>query len=258
MTYERTYRFTNENLSSYQKLFEFKDADVLSVIGSGDQYFSSLLFGAKRTVLFDKNEISKLYFLLKYYSIKNLSYEEFYDYFINQKVKNEKYYKKIRKFLPNDVKFYFDRVYEHNISILFPLSLNSHPINYNTGRVIPYLDKKNYYRLQTILKLTDPPIIKTEYLEHLNMHDIGSFDIMLFSNIYTYLSMSNEEFLEMLKRFKKNLKNNGKIQADYIWSIEKKNEMKFINKEEFELTEVESVRYDGKTDFKDYVLTYKK
>ena len=65
-------------------------------------------------------------------------------------------------------------------------------------------------------------------------------------------------YASKLKRFKKNLKDNGKIQADYIWSIEKKNEMKFINKKEFELTEVESVRYDGKTDFKDYVLTYKK
>lgn len=33
------YPFTNENLTSYQNLYHFDNAKVLSVLGSGDQYF---------------------------------------------------------------------------------------------------------------------------------------------------------------------------------------------------------------------------
>ena len=43
----KLYRFSNENLTSYQDLYDFKNKKVLSVIGSGDQYFSSILYGAE-------------------------------------------------------------------------------------------------------------------------------------------------------------------------------------------------------------------
>ena len=39
----KVYKFSNENLTSYQELYDFTDKKVLSVIGSGDQYFSSIL-----------------------------------------------------------------------------------------------------------------------------------------------------------------------------------------------------------------------
>ena len=48
----RIYGFTNENVFSYQSLYNFSGADVLSVLGSGDQYFSSLLYGANCVEVF--------------------------------------------------------------------------------------------------------------------------------------------------------------------------------------------------------------
>ncbi|MEG2993723.1 MAG: hypothetical protein RR847_05580, partial [Bacilli bacterium] len=80
--YEKVYGFSNENISSYNSLYDFKDKKVLSVLGSGDQYFSSILFGAKEVDLFDSNRLAWFYFILKYYGIKTLSFKEFYDFFV--------------------------------------------------------------------------------------------------------------------------------------------------------------------------------
>ena len=50
---QSVYSFTNENVNSYGNLYNFDNARVLSVLGSGDQYFTSLLYGAKSIDLFD-------------------------------------------------------------------------------------------------------------------------------------------------------------------------------------------------------------
>lgn len=260
MEYSKVYGFTNENLTSYKNIYNFKNSRVLSVIGSGDQYLSSILFGAESVILFDKNEIARLYFLLKFYAIRYLSYEEFTDYFVNKKIMDKKYYSKIRRFLPKDVKYYFDKVYKNNIFIQYPISISNNPINFSTGRVIPYLEKENYYKLQTILRNIEIPIIKTSYLEELYFDKLGKFDVMLFSNIYLYLDMDYQKYKKFLIGLRNNLTTDGKIQANYTWTNGGRGYDDFIHSSDdgFDVTEVSSVRYDGKTDFKDYVLTYKK
>ena len=50
---QKIYDFTNENVSAYKDLFDFSNARVLTVLGSGDQYFTSLLNGAKNIEVFD-------------------------------------------------------------------------------------------------------------------------------------------------------------------------------------------------------------
>ena len=44
---QKIYDFTNENVGAFKSLFDFSNAHVLTVLGSGDQYFTSLLNGAK-------------------------------------------------------------------------------------------------------------------------------------------------------------------------------------------------------------------
>ena len=39
---QKIYDFTNENVSAYKDLFDFSNARVLTVLGSGDQYFTYL------------------------------------------------------------------------------------------------------------------------------------------------------------------------------------------------------------------------
>ena len=69
--YYKVYDFTNENVACLDQLYDFKDAKVLSVVGSGDQYFASILNGAKQVDLFDINPTSYLYFLLKSLDLAN-------------------------------------------------------------------------------------------------------------------------------------------------------------------------------------------
>ena len=59
---QKIYDFTNENVSAYKDLFDFSNARVLTVLGSGDQYFTSLLNGAKNIEVFDYNIVTWYYF----------------------------------------------------------------------------------------------------------------------------------------------------------------------------------------------------
>lgn len=261
MVFERTYSFTNENLTSYENIYNFKNKKVLSVIGSGDQYFSSILFGSDDIVLFDKNIVSKYYFILKFFSIKVLSYEEFYDYFVVKKVRDKNYYKKVRSLLPLEARTYFDIFYKTNMyGLLYPLSISSHKINFTTSRVIPYMSKEKYNKLQGMLKNRKLPKIIISYLESMNFNDLGKFDIMLFSNIYTYLDMDYNGYKEFLGSLKKYITQDGVIQANYIWNWIRDNSYEFLCKEKdgFYLSKVDSVRYNENEKYTDNVLTYRR
>ncbi len=263
MEFDKTYKFTNENLSSYNNLYNFKSSKILSVIGSGDQYFSSLLFGAEDIVLFDKNEIAKYYFIFKFYALRTLTYEQFIDYFIVNKLTKGSYYKIIRHFLPSEVKWFFDKISKDSYigEIVYPFSINNHKINFSSDRVIPYFDKERYYKLQSLLKERELPVIISSYLEQLDISKLSNFDIMLFSNIYLYLNMNKEEYIKFLNnKYKNHLNSDGVIQANYTWTNCGTGYGDFVDRENdgFYIDEVDSVRYDGKNNFKDYVLTYRK
>ena len=71
---EKVYGFTNENINVFPEFFNFDNANVLTVLGSGDQYFGALLNGARDVEVFDINYLAWYHFLLKYTAIKILSY----------------------------------------------------------------------------------------------------------------------------------------------------------------------------------------
>lgn len=112
--YNTVYKFSNENLASFKNIYKFKDAKVLTVIGSGDQYFTSLLNGAKDVEIFDKNETSYLFFILKFYAIKTLSYDEFFHFLKLKDAYNFNIYNKLSKVLPLDILKYYNSILETN------------------------------------------------------------------------------------------------------------------------------------------------
>ena len=75
------FRFSNENISEYYKLYNFNNKDVLTVIGSGDQALSAIYRGAKKVDVFDINKLSYYLLMLKKYAIKSLTYNEFITFF---------------------------------------------------------------------------------------------------------------------------------------------------------------------------------
>lgn len=219
--YYSVYDFTNENIACLDFIYDFKDAKVLSVVGSGDQYFASILYGAKQVDLFDINPTSYLYFLLKFYSIRELSYEEFCDFLVIKNLQNLNVYEKLIKVLPKDVLKYYKYILlnSKNKKLIFKRdgidlsNKKSKKYYFNQSYyIIPYFDKKNYYKLQELLKKQNIP----KYYE-LNFIDIkdkikDNYDIALLSNIYNYLSINISEYAEIVENL-----NIPQIQILYDW-----------------------------------------
>lgn len=212
---DKVYGFTNENLTSYESIYDFEGANVVSVLGSGDQYFSSILFGAKDVLLFDCNPSTWSYFILKFYAIQILSYEEFKDLFVTSKLSNEILLKKIEQYLPNDVFLYFKRLacLNKKLSEMIIYSvLSFKEENFNSGRIIPYFDENNYYKLQELLNNRKLPTFYVKSLENLDSILDKRYDILLASNIYNWLPLEPYDYKILLKQLPVDI-----IQALYIW-----------------------------------------
>jgi len=207
--------FTNENLTSYEKLFDFKNKKVLTVVGSSDQYFASLLYGAKTVDLYDINPEVIDYFFLKFEALKNLTYEEFKELFINSKFQNYAIYEKLRYYLPIKIKRKFDSLLFSRKDFIIYSSISNFPLNFSTDRIIPYLNELKYYELQKILLNTVYPNIIIEDLE--NITNIN-YDLLLTSNIFQWKTLTIEDYLKYLDSL-----NIPQIQAMYIYnSIQEK------------------------------------
>jgi len=211
------YRFSNENLKEYQQLYNFEGAKVLSVAGSGDQYFSSLLYGAENVELYDINKHAWYYFILKFYAIKYLSYEMFFEYMITNKMKDRSIYNILKekiictsheKDIINATNF-FDR--ECVYKLLYKITTD-------IKRTIPYLEPEKYYQLQSILKDRElPRFYLGDFFELVDELSQKNYDIILTSNIYnwahfTYIKEDIDNYRETLFKF-----NCSEIQALYSW-----------------------------------------
>lgn len=80
-------------------------------------------------------------------------------------------------------------------------------------RMLPYLEKENYYKLQAILnKVGLPECIIKDFKDISSGNERKNYDIMLLSNIYHWLDLNPEEFKLMLNKFDPCI-----IQAVYAW-----------------------------------------
>lgn len=244
------YGFTNENVSSFSSLYNFSNAKVLSVLGSGDQYFASLLHGAREVDLYDVNEMTWDFFILKYYGIMILGYDQFYDYFVLEKLNNEKYFEYLLSYLPRNVGSRLSDLYERYNGLSSYLTPDIASISYDDGHVIPYFDKKEYYRLQEILESKDLPKFYLE--DFVNLPDKlpkSRYDIVLASNIFYWLYLDEEE--EKVAEYKGLLEKFDcpEIQALYSWTLPPELERRFLENG-FDVEQVPSAKsfqlYDDK------------
>ena len=67
--YGKLFYQTNEDLMDQYLDIDFQNKDVLSVLASGDQVFTSRLLDAKRTDAFDFNRLAIYYFYLRIWAI---------------------------------------------------------------------------------------------------------------------------------------------------------------------------------------------
>lgn len=237
---KHVYPFTNENLSSYKDIYDFDNSKVLSVLGSGDQYFSSLLYGAKEIQVYDCNFLAWDFFVLKYYGILILNYEEFYDYFVTKRLDDSSYFNTLLPYLPNDVANRLQKNKKSHQKLSRFLYLDVIDGKYNNGFAIPYFDKEKYYQLQSILINQKLPTFYLSYLQSLpSIVENQSYDIILTSNIYDWLYADLEE--ECVKEYKELLTkfNYEEIQALYRWKMSE-NLKQELEQNDFEITTVPS------------------
>lgn len=251
---DKVYGFSNENVASYLDIYKMEQAKVLSVIGSGDQYFTALLGGAKEITLYDININAWYYFVLKYMAIKYLSFEEFVTFFVDNNLNNIALYLKIRDYLPYEVRLFWDRFR------IIKLNFSSIKLN-NTifscfkvkdyERFIPYFKKEEYYRLKDILHHTTlPKVIINDFVNIAESKNRGSYDLMFLSNIYHWIDKDPEEFKKLLDLYDSCI-----IQAMYRWSYN--SEIESFSSLGFDINLVDAVNKVNCYD-QNYVLTYKK
>ena len=236
------YPFTNENLTSYQNLYNFDNSKVLSVLGSGDQFFSSLLYGAKEIELYDSNFLAWDFFILKYYGILILNYEEFYDYFVIKRLDSSYYFNKLLQYLPQSSINRLEKLKKQYRYLSSALYLDIIEDKYNNGEYIPYFDKEKYYQLQSILMKQKIPNFYSVHLQHLpQIVENKSYDIILTSNIFDWLYKDIEEegvteYKEILNKF-----NYKEIQALYCWNLSESLKQEFM-KNNFEIQSIPSIK----------------
>ena len=214
---EKVYSFTNENVSSYSDIYNMNGANMLTILGSGDQYFTAILNGAKNVELIDINVISWYYFVLKFTSIKYLSYEEFIKFFITEKINNNVVYAKIRNYLPNDIRNFFDKMVIIKSSFSNILSSSGMTELFSEDdykRYIPYLEENQYYKLQETLRSIELPVFSHQDFQYfINENNKKQYDIVMLSNIYHWMNMEPLDFKRLLDKA-----NCDVIQALYSWN----------------------------------------
>lgn len=252
---QKVYGFTNEFIAAYPEIYNFENADVLSVLGSGDQYFMSVLAGAKDVTLFDFNINAWYHFVLKFMAIRRLSYEEFWQFFITDNLNNLKLYSKICEYLPKDVKKFFDimkftclKFSNIKIRATFLDCLKKE----DYLRMLPYLNEDNYYKLQELLNKKElPKCYVKDFVEIALSKERKDYDLLLLSNIYHWMDFTPYDFMTLLNQFDPCI-----IQALYSWHYSKEIE-NFINLG-FDLAKVPAVKPTVFNDGVNYVLTYKR
>lgn len=225
-TTHAVFSFSNENLNEIFKHRRLKNKRVATVGSSGDQVLYSILKGCRDVTCIDADPYTQPYTELKLAAIKNLTFEEFLDYFRYDNILNHKYYAKISHDLSEYSKAFWDEVMLNSDStmsfagismVLFKIfqSVSTYKDFISTRDAMEYCSNKKKYNL---LKESLDEDIKIEFIQsgfdefHENLR--GRYDLILLSNIYDYID--NKIYLNEVKKLKYfNLKPFGEMQLHY-------------------------------------------
>lgn len=143
--------------------------------------------------------------------------------FIIDNLNNLAIYGKLRNFLPDEVKYFFDKL----ISLKRDFSsIKLRNVIFDNAKInnIPYFDSKTYYVLQSLLRNQPIPSFYNCDLLNIKSFTKKSYDVALISNIYHYLSMNANQYLEFLN---KNVKS-SQILALYTWILNDEERDEFL------------------------------
>ena len=114
---KRYYTFTNEGLRFYMPKFPMEGRDVLTVAASGDHVLGCALAGAKNITAFDHNKYALYWAELKVACAKNLSYDQFLEFYFRNEyapIKKDEY-ERVRDALAPETAQYFDKFVKEKV-----------------------------------------------------------------------------------------------------------------------------------------------
>lgn len=269
--YSKMYIMTTENIDGYYKYFDFKNKKVLVPTSSFDHALNAILKGASEVDTFDINRLSFYMSNLKLAAVKSLTYDEFIEFFLSDNSFNYELYKKICKYLDNDVIEYFNEIYKqfnYNGESISKSYLFHHG-HKNIIKDNTYLLGNNYDTLKEKVKNTKVVFVNTSIL-NLSKLINKKYDLIFLSNISDYAkSIFKDNYLKKYFNFIKNditklLNKNGIVQLAYIYDYGKDGQIrsdinieekrKEVITEEFEVkifpSTIESLKNDA-------IITYK-
>lgn len=236
----RVYAFTNENISGVLKKFDLKDANILSIASSGDQFFNMILSGISRATLVDINPFSEAYiFGFRYAMVLAYSYREYLD------VLNYLYKKKIdlnsEKIIFNEICSYMFQPYRDVWQKIFGYYENLKLLNPNAS-LIQILTKDSYFDLDE-LKFNNDYLKGTEQFNELkqrinqvyvqfkcanffNLSFFEYYDYVFCSNILEHMNLQNKSLVDikaMYQNVREALNQTGIIFASYIYRMKEGN-----------------------------------
>ena len=207
------YRFSNENIVSYQKYLENRKK-VLSVTASGDQILSSILFGAKEIDSFDISRFPRYYMELKKAAILSLNQQEFLNFFSPEDVLaygdsidlKELYYG-FNQNLPWEYKLFWDEIINtYDLFDVYTSALFEFVCHDPFELVIPYLQVGNYDLLKSRLKDVEIRHYVGDVF-HLSSTFDQDYDLIHLSNIIAYSEI--ETYQKLVEETP--LKENGSV-----------------------------------------------
>lgn len=206
------YKKTNERLQDITDHL-FNNTSILSVIGSGDQIINAMITSPKEIKAFDISRFPSYFLRLKLAAIQSLSRYEFIKMFFEDTLVklddyyDELYFTKIRNYLSNEDKDFWDFLFNFNDwSEIYNSSLfSSEVVSFKYAlEQNSYLDTENYEKLKTIIPNVDISYEVTS-LENLEVDKI--YDLIYLSNIIAYVDVKEykEKVLKLLKNCKKEI-----------------------------------------------------
>lgn len=214
------YKFTNERLSSYLPLFDLKNKDIMTVVGSGDHYLNILLNEVNNIDCFDINKFAYYYLVLKKYAIIALSKDDFIRFFITSDFDLNLYQKIREKFDKEDQKILV--FWDYVMKLSFEKRRNLFKEDVDKSEIFEYNDylkNAEYLILKDKLREYEINFIHTS-LQKLHLaKGLKKYDYIFISNITDYLfNIFNDNALKQYKNllindYDKIIKPNGSVLA---------------------------------------------
>lgn len=225
----RAYTFTNENMYQTCRHLNLLNKKVATVGSSGDQVFNAIFYGAREVTIIDANIYTEHIVNLKIAAMKNLDYNEFIEYWSENRIIDHKMYAKISHSLPKNSQIFWDSVYldsglRQDSEIYNSLFFQQKRDDFSLSEMFD--TEENYKLLQEKLKTANIKFIVADFCEFPKKLKT-KYDVIMLSNLLDYPERQGKteeavreierehrrEFFETVNELiNNNLRKNGKIQ----------------------------------------------